>query len=491
VTLAQSVLSPRVGCQYSRSVIKKVGRVSLSWLLPGAGLLVAIGLLVIWFRGDFAGLVLRIPGADRAPGSDSNPEGNPVLAGKLIVGEGRAPELPGAWPGFRGPMRDGRSLEGQGVLARKWQPSEPRELWSVDVGEGYAGPVILNGRVYLMDYDRDKKQDALRCLSLADGREIWRYAYPVHVKRNHGMSRTVPATSGKFVVAMGPKCHVVCVDSISGELRWGLDLVRDYGTTVPPWYAGQCPLADGETVVLAPGGTNALLMAVDIQTGKERWHTPNPRGWKMTHSSVMPMEFGGERMYVYCANNGVCGVSAKDGSLLWETSEWKISIATVPSPVPLGDGRIFLSGGYNAGSLMLQLKQENGRFAVQTLYKLGPEVFGATQQTPILHEGHLYGVRPDGQFACLGVDGKTVWASGSGQSFGLGSFLMAEGMIFALNDSGLLRLLEAKPEKYTVLAQVQVLKGRESWGPMALAGDRLLARDLTRMVCLEVGKGGS
>ena len=205
-------------------------------------------------------------------------------------------------------------------LARTWQPGQPRELWGIDVGDGYAGAAVRNGRVYLMDYDREKKQDALRCLSLADGREIWRYAYPVSVKRNHGMSRTTPVVTDQVVVAMGPKCNVVCLDSAMGELRWGLDLVRQYGTTIPPWYAGQCPLIDQGAVILAPGGKDALLLALDSQTGKVLWQTPNPHGWKMTHSSVMPMEFGGERMYVYCANNGEVGVSAKDGAILWETT---------------------------------------------------------------------------------------------------------------------------------------------------------------------------
>ena len=183
---------------------------------------------------------------------------------------------------------------------------------------------------------------------------------------------------------MGPKCHVVCLDPATGELRWGLDLVRQFGATVPPWYAGQCPLIDNGAVILAPGGKDALLLACDGQTGKVLWQTPNPHGWKMTHSSVMPMEFGGERMYVYCANNGVVGVSAKDGAILWETTDWKISIATVPSPLILSDGRIFLTGGYNAGSLMLQLRKEGERFVPRTLFKLEPEVFGATQHTPVL-----------------------------------------------------------------------------------------------------------
>ncbi|HOS75339.1 MAG TPA: PQQ-like beta-propeller repeat protein [Verrucomicrobiota bacterium] len=429
----------------------------------------------------------RVPGTDHDPGSETGARANPVLAGKLLRSEGQPANLPGAWPQFRGPQRDAISAEAVS-LERSWAPGQPRELWAIDVGEGYAGPVILNGRVYLMDYDRDQQQDALRCLSLADGREIWRYSYPVRVKRNHGMSRTVPVVTDQLVVAIGPKCHVVALNSITGELLWGLDLTRQFGATVPPWYAGQCPLLDQGAVILAPGGDDALLLAVEALTGKVLWRTPNPQGWKMTHSSVMPMEFDGQRMYVYCASKGVVGVSAQDGSLLWETPDWKISIATVPSPLPLDGGRLFLTGGYNAGSLMLQLANDGGRLAPRTLFKLAPEVFGATQHTPIRYHDHLYGVRADGKFVCLTLDGKVAWASGSGQQFGLGSFILANGLILAMNDSGLLRLIEALPQKYTLLAQAQVLKGRESWAPLALAGGRLIVRDLTRMVCLEVGR---
>lgn len=458
------------------------------WLWPGAAGLVALVALGLWLGLRPSGpLALRVPGTDRGPEGEKGTTGNAVLAGTLTRGEGQPATLAGAWPQFRGPNRDGIEPE-PAHLARTWPAAGPRELWGVDVGEGYAGPVVLHGRVYLMDYDREKKRDALRCLSLADGREIWRYSYPVPVKRNHGMSRTVPAVTETCVVAMGPKCHVVCLNPVTGELRWGLDLVRQYGTTVPPWYAGQCPLIDQDAVILAPGGKDALLLAVEAETGKVLWKTPNPHAWKMTHSSVTPMEFQGQRFYVYCANNGVVGVSAKDGAILWETTDWKISIATVPSPVNLGEGRLFLSGGYNAGSLILQLSKAGERWEARTVQKLGPEVFGATQHTPVLYQEHLYGVRADNKFVCLTPEGKPVWASDSGQTFGLGPFLVAHGLVFAVNDAGLLRLFEASPERYHLLAQAQVLKGRESWAPLALAGDRLLARDLTRMVCLDVGE---
>ena len=468
--------------------MKKLAFAKPGLLIPGTLAVVALAALALWLgRGPGKPLALRKPGTDQAPGTDLSAQTNPVLAGKLVLSDGQPANSTGAWPQWRGPNRDGVSTE-TATLQRTWQTPEPRELWAVDVGEGYAGAAVLNGRVYVMDYDRDKKQDALRCLSLADGREAWRYAYPVSVKRNHGMTRTVPTVTDKLVVAMGPKCHVVCLNPVSGELRWGLDLVRQYGATIPPWYAGQCPLVEKGVVILAPGGKDALLLAVDGETGKELWRTPNPHGWKMTHSSVMPIEFGGQRMYVYCANNGVVGVSAKDGSILWETTAWKISIATVPSPLILDGGRIFFSGGYNAGSLMVQLQEENGRFTAKPVFKLEPEAFGATQHTPILHDGHIYGVRADGKFVCLGLDGKVVWTSDSGQQFGLGSFILADGLFFAMNDSGLLRLIEATPEKYILRAQAQVLKGRESWGPLALVEGRLIARDLTRMVCLDVAK---
>jgi outer membrane protein assembly factor BamB len=455
-------------------------------LLPAALALAAVGALAFWLASHSPlALKRRVPGTDQDPSSQLG-GANPVILGKLTRGDGRPAALPGGWPQFRGGNRDGISDEAA-ALARSWLAAGPRELWSLEAGEGYAGAAVLEGRVYLMDYDRPARQDVLRCLSLEDGREIWRFGYPVSVKRNHGMSRTVPAVTRECVVAMGPKCHVVCLDAVSGELRWGLDLVHEYGTTVPPWYAGQCPLIEAGAAILAPGGKGALLLAIETATGKRLWQTPNPRGWKMTHSSIMPLEVGGERQYVYCADNGVAGVSARDGSLLWETTDWKISIATVPSPLPLEGGRVFLSGGYNAGSLMLEISQENGRFKARTLFKLGPEIFGATQHTPILLKDHIYGVRADGKFVCLSLEGKVLWTSGAGRQFGLGPFLAADGLVYAMNDTGLLRLIEARPDKYVQLAEAQVLRGRESWGPMALAGGRLLARDLTRLICLEVG----
>jgi len=456
-------------------------------VLPVLTALVAAGLLLFWLgRHSEDGLALRVPGTDQPLGPDTAVVAlNPVSAGKLRQGLGQPAAVGGSWNQFRGPNRNGASPDST-PLARAWEPAGPRELWAVDCGEGYAGVAVQAGRLYLMDYDAANKQGALRCLSAADGREIWRFAYPQSLKRNHGMTRTVPVVVDKYVVAMDSKCNVLCLDALTGELRWSINLVHEYGATIPPWYAGQCPLIDGRAVILAPGGREALLLAVDLETGRPLWHTPNPRGWRMTHSSVMPMEFAGRRFYVYCGSGGVAAISARDGALLWETTDWKISIATIPSPLVLDGGKLFLCGGYNAGSLMLQLTEDKGALVPRVLFKLAPEVFGATKHTPVLHDGCLYGVRPNGQFVCLTLDGQLRWASSASDEFGLGSFLLADGLLLALNDSGKLTLMEATPTRYHPLAAAQVLNGRESWGPMSLVNGRLFVRDFTRLACLDV-----
>ncbi len=242
-------------------------------------------------------------------------------------------------------------------------------------------------------------------------------------------------------------------------------------------------------MILAPAGPEVLLTAVDCKTGKPVWKSPNPRAWKMTHVSVVPMEVAGRRMYVYCGSGGVAGVAADDGSLLWDTTDWKISIATVPSPVVLPGGRVFFSGGYNSGAAMLEIQKDGARFAVKTLFKLKASRFGSTQHTPILFKDHLYGVREkDKELVCLDLKGKEVWASGSQHRFGLGPYLIADGLMYVMNDDGQLTMTEASPTGYKQLAQAQVLEGHDAWGPMALVAGRLLVRDLTRMVCLDVQK---
>ena len=161
--------------------------------------------------------------------------------------------------------------------------------------------------------------------------------------------------------------------------------------------------------------------------------------------------------------------------------------ALCPSPVILGDGRLFLSGGYGAGSMMLQLVEDGGTITTRQLYKIWSRVLGSEQQTPIFYEGHIYGVNPAGKLVCLAPDGELLWDSGDVRRFrkGYGPYMIADGLLFVMGYNGMLALAEATPAGYPELAAAKVV-GKQSWGPMALAGGRLIVRDINRLVCLDV-----
>ena len=175
-------------------------------LVPPAAALAGVQAIRLWLSPRDEGLTVR-----KAKyltynwGEDFNKHTpTQVNTGTLIRGSGLPSDDPGSWPCFRG--ADGSNIAPpEEKLLRNWTESGPDVLWELGVGEGHAGVAVRGGRVYIIDYDREKKEDAVRCLSLADGKEIWRYAYYVSVKRNHGMSRTVPAVTDDYVVTLGPK----------------------------------------------------------------------------------------------------------------------------------------------------------------------------------------------------------------------------------------------------------------------------------------------
>lgn len=479
--------------QVTRWIPKYYRIVSWTVVLAVSGLGIA-GLYLALTHDPTSHFLASIPGMDGSP-SRTEKAGQAVKIGEFFrLFDALAAQLPGSWIRFRGSRSDNISREDT-ELVDSWGIGGPPVLWKVELGEGHAAPVVLKGRVYVLDYDEQRKADALRCFSLSDGEELWRRWYTVQVKRNHGMSRTVPAVNDRYVVSIGPRCHVMCLDSQDGSLKWGLDLEREFGTEVPLWYTAQCPLLDGDTTVIAPCGDRALLIGVDCESGRVVWETPNPQGWQMSHSSIMTMTLNNKRMYIYCAIGGVVGVSAEEedrGTLLWQTNAWSPKVVA-PSPVVLDDGRIFLTAGYGAGSMMLKVAEDGGAYTAKPLYDYRPqEGLACEQQTPVLYDGHLFGILPKdagelrNQFVCFHPDGRIVWASGARNRYGLGPFMVADDKFFILGDDGVLIMAKASTAGFLPLATAKVVEGRDPWGPLSIAGGRMLLRDSTEMVCIDL-----
>lgn len=397
-----------------------------------------------------------------------------------------SPAAAADWPQFRGPNRDGVSSE-TGLL-RAWPAGGPKLLWSTPVGQGYAGAAIVGGRVYFNDYDETAGDYLVRCLTLADGKEQWRFRESRRIRPNHAITRTVPATDGRTVFTLDPKAVLHAIDARTGKEIWRKDLVQAYGSRIPPWYNGQNPLLERDRLLIAPVGTQALVVALDKASGKELWRTPNPDGWLLSHSSLMPARLGGVDQYLLSVLDGTFAVAAADGKRLWHFP-FKFNLTVPPSPLVVDSERVYVTGPYDSGGAMIRVRKAAAGFTAEKVFVHAANEWNSEVHTPIVFQKHFFAVgkKRRGLFTCLDFDGKPVWTSEGRAAFELGSFILADGMFLILEGkTGMLRLVEASTREYKELASAPVLSGPDVWGPLALSDGKLVARDLGRMVCLDL-----
>ncbi len=459
---------------------------------------------ILLFSTAFVWLIRGGPGRDleeRIPGQDNRPElieeGDPVIIGEFFDEfDAETTGISGDWSRFRGPGYDNICTDNT-HLAESWTEAGPEILWQVKLGEGHAAAAVKNGRVYVLDYNENIRADELRCFSLKTGEEIWRRWYNVAIKRNHGMSRSIPAVTDKYLVSMGPMCHVMCLNPVSGDLLWTLDPVRDYSAEIPQWYTAQCPLIDNDIAVIAVGG-ESLMMGVDCETGNILWETPNPDKWKMSHSSVIPMTIHGIKTYVYMAVGGICGIRAEGenrGEMLWKTSEWNPTVIA-PSPVYIGNDEIAFTAGYGAGGGKLKVYRDGQKFTARVIEAHSPrEGMASEQQTPIVYGEYLWTIHPKdagelrSQLACYHVSDlqQPVWTSGKENRFGLGPFIIINDRMLLANDDADLFMFGFETNSVSLIDSKTIIEeGIDSWGPFAYADGCLIMRDSHTMACLDL-----
>jgi len=458
---------------------------------------ISLLLLLFWlFYDPTSDFKIYAPGMDKlTENAESVSTENVIIGEHFTKLKDFTSTLTEKWPTFRGANHD-NIVKTNNPINENWKVKAPKIIWQIPTGEGHASPVIYNGLVYFIDYDEKGKADILKCVSLETGDELWRRWYKVHVKRNHGMSRTIPAVSENYVVTMGPRCHVMCTNRLTGDLMWGIDLEKKYKTITPLWYTGECPIIVDDVAILAVGGST-LMIGVDCKTGNVLWETPNKKDWKMSHSSILSVTISNKKMFVYASIGGICGVSnekADLGKILWEISEWAPSVIA-PSPVYLGNNRIFVTGGYGAGGAILQLSEKNGSFTVKLESKFAPnEGLASEQQTPITNNGFIYGILPKdaganrNQFICYKTsDLKTpVWQSGKTNRYGLGPYIQINDKFLILNDEGTLSMIEASEKSFRKINEKKIFEGLDAWGPLAFANGYLLLRDSKNIICLDL-----
>ena len=397
--------------------------------------------------------------------------------------------LAGDWPQFLGPDRNATSAE-KG-LARRWPAAGPKVLWTTKTGIGFGGAAIVGKEVFILDRDAGGRQDVLRCLSLTNGSEKWSYAYDAKGPFSHDGSRSVPAVDADNVYTVGPLGDLYCVSRTTHKPVWKKQLLRAYGGKKPMWVCSQSPLLYKDMVVVAPQGTRAAIVAFNRKDGTVTWQSP-AIGQGLCYASPQKIAVGGVDQIAMVVGKGrgsmVVGVDASRGKVLWAYEGWSCRIA-IPTVTDIGDGRLFITGEYGAGSAMIKVTGSGSDFKATELYKT--KVCGSQIHQPLLHEGHLYmhsngNSRRDG-LLCLSLEGKVKWKTGRKPNFQRGGLILADGLIISVDGvTGVLFMIEPSPAGLKIISKVQMLGGKEIWAPPSLSEGKLIIRDQHQIKCLDI-----
>ncbi len=426
------------------------------------------------------------------------------------------------WPQFLGPERNSTSSQ-KGIL-RSWPEQGPEVLWKVDVGIGYGGTVVKDGKVYLLDRD-DKFGDKLRCFDLSNGEELWKFEYEAPGEVMFPGSRSVPLVDVNHVYSCGPYGDLYCLDINTHKPVWNKNVWTDFGGTpggggepdfrnpqpgaFPIWAISQCPLIYGDLLIIASQAPEAGVVAYNKLTGEIEWNTPSLG--EVGYVSPAIVKIDGEDHVVMVTASGrsddelgkVVGMDPLSGKVLWEFDKWYCHIP-VPPAMDAGNNKVLIIGGYELGALMIKVeKQADGGYGTTELFRT--EEFGDQTKPAILHNGYFYAQygtnnTRDG-LTCMSMDGEIMWKTKRDPDFNKGSMILADGLILATDGAKSLFLIEPDPSEFKPLASAEVLTaaelgddpraarfGTQNWAPIALADGKLLIRDQSQLVCIKVAE---
>jgi outer membrane protein assembly factor BamB len=388
------------------------------------------------------------------------------------------------WPRFMGADGTGVAEESEKV-SHSWPSGGPKEMWKVAVRYGFGGPAIADGKVFLLDRQDDR--DIFRVLDLKSGQTIWEQPYTTGKFRGgYSGSRSTPTIDGNRAYTVGVLGHVTCFDIAAKKPLWQKNLRNDFGAQSGDWGFAQSPLIVGDMVIVSAAGGSNGLVALDKNTGNTIWRT-RPFGDTDCYTSPALIIIGGDDQIVMWHKGMLAGFNPKNGSPIWEY-KWRTN-RPIPQPVHVGDGKFFLTIGYGGGCAMIQVrKSPSVPWKVTEIFQ--DERSGSKVPPALFYRDHIYTTNNDqrGGLQCLDSNGDVKWDTGRRPTFGLGSLLIADGVLFIVHgDTGELVMAEASPAGYKELGRAKVLGGRDIWAPMALSDGRLVLRDHEQMKCVYVG----
>lgn len=417
---------------------------------------------------------LTVVAAGHAPRLQAESKPVPAAADGLIA----SPE-PG-WPQWRGPRRDGISAE-TGLLPT-WPADRPRQVWQVaGLGKGWSSPIVVNGRLYITG---DVDEDLVLFAFDTDGKLVWQATNGAAWQGAFPGSRAACVYSQGRLYHLNAHGRLACLDAADGRELWSANILERFAAGNITWALSECLLVDEPRVIVTPGGPQALLAALDTQTGRTLW-TTDPLGEERTsYSSPILFHRAGRRVIANCSAGHGFGVDAEDGRLLWKVPLRNRFETNVSTPV-YGDGQVFYVTPYAEEGRAYRLDADGDRFAaVQTWHAPLDTVTGGGVLVGKMLFAATYGKNK----RWFAFD----WASGRQRheldEFTTGAALYADGRLYILDERGAAGLVQPGEEGLRVVGKFQLVADRirDAWAHPVLLDGRLYLRYHDTLWCFDV-----
>ncbi len=376
-------------------------------------------------------------------------------------------EVPGEWPQWRGPNRDGVSRE-SGLL-KEWPSAGPPLVWKTQgLGNGYSTVAVSKGRIYTMGVRGD--QEFIMSIDVKDGKLLWERSHGSRFVNDQGDGpRSTPTVDGNFLYALGGNGDLSCLELKDGKTVWTMNVLQKFEGTNTHWGISESPLIVGDRLLVTPGGKNAAIVALDKQDGSVIWKSQSDRPG---YSSGVYTELGGIPEAIFFTGSRGLGVDVRNGDLLWEYSQASNRTANIATPIVSGN-YVFLSSDYGTGCALLALVPSEGKIKAREIY-FNQEMKNH-HSSSVLVDGTLYGFSSAILTAMRFNDGHVFWKD---RSVGKGSLTYADGHLYCFSEKGVVGLVEANPEAYKEKGRFSISQETlPTWSHPVVAGGRLYLRD--------------
>ena len=387
----------------------------------------------------------------------------------LLTAHGRAQD----YTQWRGSNRDGATAS---FTAPQTWPEQLNRRWKVDVGLGYATPLLVGNRVYM--FSRQGENEVMSALDAATGKVLWQTGYPASFTMSSASARhgpgpkSTPVFANGKLYAIGMTGIVTAYDAATGKQLW-----QKPAPGVVPMYTSHAfsPLVDRGLVIFHVGGHNqGALTAFDVNTGDVKWSW---NGDGPGYGSPIIVDLDGTRQIITITQGKLVGVDAATGSLLWERPFVSSNFTNSTTPVLYGQTLIMSNGGPVTA---VTVARRNNQWVTEPTWENADVPFRLSNA--VIVGDMLFGLsaRNAGQY--YGVDaktGKTLWTS-EGRQAGNAAIARAGDLLFSLESDGELVVIRSSQTAFEPLRRYKVADS-DTWAQATISGNRIFVKDVSTL----------